>query len=263
MNHVKPLIALGLIAFCIPVLAEESARALLDKARERATSVPSFRRVDTSEQTATVIVGQSRVPQKPQTNVVTIEVDLTKSLACQTTTFGDKKLILLKQGEKAAMKMGDAPWEKPTGDFARQAKDLGNLFVCEKETPETKENAPVWIVTGMEVLDGQETFVIETQGNTAVRLAQERMTEGIAKAFSGNPSERPTVKVLEYSAKHWIRKSDYCRLLAIQQSKRITSVSVPGGTQRVIEQSSKATSHYSYDHVTIEIPKAAQEILSQ
>ncbi|MEI7732109.1 MAG: hypothetical protein WCO56_21220 [Verrucomicrobiota bacterium] len=263
MNHAKPLIALGLIAFCIPVQAAQSARALLDKARERAISVPAFRRVDTTEQSATAIVGQNRVPQTPQTNVVTIEVDLTKTLARQTTTFGGQQLIMLKQGEKAAMKMGDASWQVPAGVFANLAKDLGNLFVCEKETPETKENAPVWIVTGAEVLDGDEAIVIETQGNTAVRLAQERMTEAIAKAFSGNPSARPTVKVLEYSAKHWIRKSDSCRLLAIQESKRITSVSIPGGTRKVIEQSSKATSRYSYDHVTIEIPKAAQEILSQ
>ena len=121
MNHAKPLIALGLIAFCIPVLAEQSARALLDKARERATSVPAFRRVDTAEQTATVIVGQNRVPQKPQTTVVTIEVDLTKNLACQTTPIGGKKLIMLKQGEKATSRYS---YDQVTIEIPKAAQEI-------------------------------------------------------------------------------------------------------------------------------------------
>jgi hypothetical protein len=246
----------------MPALAEQSPRALLDKARDYIASAPAIRRIDTSEQSAVVIVGQRRVEQKPQTNVVTIEIDMSKHLARQTATIQGKELVMLKQGEKAAMKLGTGPWEIPTGPFENVAKDMGNLFVCEIETPESEKNAPNWKLTGTELLGGHEAFVIETEGNTAVPLAQERMAKGIAKVFSGNPAQRPTVKVLEYSSKHWISKSDYRHLQAVQISKVQLTIDLPDGKQQLIEQSTKATSKYSYDKVMIEIPEDAQKILS-
>jgi hypothetical protein len=111
--------------------------------------------------------------------------------------------------EKAAMKLGTGAWEIPTGPYENVAKDMGNLFVCEIETPETNETAVTWKLAGTEVIDGNEAFVVESEGNTAVAIAQERMAKGIAKAYSGNHGQPPTVKVLEYSSKHWISKSDY------------------------------------------------------
>ena len=136
---------------------------------------------------------------------------------------------------------------------------MGNLGVCEIEVPETKENAPTWKVAGKELLDGDEAFIIESEGNTLVPLVQERMAKVFAKALPGDPAEQPSVKVLEYSAKHWISTSDYRHLQAVQISKVEVSVALPGGKQQLIEQSSKATSRYRYDKVTIEIPEAAGE----
>ena len=228
---------LCLVLASLPALAGQSARALLDKAGDYVASAPAIRRVDTSEQSAVVMVGQRRVEQKPQTNVVTIEIDMSKHLARQTATIQGKELIMLKQGEKAAMKLGTGPWEIPTGPFEKMAKDMGNLFVCEIEAPETKGNAPNWKLTGTELLDRHEAFVIETEGNTGVPLAQERMAKGIAKVFSGNPAQRPTVKVLEYSSKHWISKSDYRRLQAVQISKVQMTIALPDGKQQLIESS--------------------------
>ncbi len=193
---------------------------------------------------------------------MTIEIDMSKHLARQTATIQGKELIMLKQGEKAAMKLGNGPWEIPTGPFENMAKDMGNLFVCEIETPETKENAPAWKLAGVELLGGHEAFVIETEGNTAVPLAQERMAKGIAKEFSGNPAQRPTIRVLEYSSKHWISQSDYRRLQAVQISKVQMTIVLPDGKQQLIENSSKVTSKYSYDKVMIEVPEDAQKILS-
>ena len=215
------------VLFSVPTLAEQSARALLDKARDYVASAPVIGRVDTTEQSTVVIVDQRR-----------------------------------KQREKTAMKLGTGPWEIPAGPFENMAKDMGNLFVCEIETPESKENAPKWKLTGMELLGGHEAFVIETEGNTAVALAQERMAKGIAKVFSDNPAQRPTVKVLEYSSKHWISKSDYRRLQAVQISKVQMTIGLPEGKQQLIESFSKATSKYSYDKVTIEIPEDARKFLS-
>jgi hypothetical protein len=163
---------LCLVLTSLSAPAEQSARALLDQARVYVASAPAIKRVDTTEQSTVIIVDQRRVEQEPQTNVVTIAIDMSKLLARQKGTFQGKEFILLKQGEKAAMKIGAGPWEIPTGPFENMAKDMGNLFVCEIETPETEENAPVWELVGTELLDGQEAFVIETEGNTAVPIAQ-------------------------------------------------------------------------------------------
>ena len=130
-----------LVLFSMPALAEYSARELLDKARDKAASEPLLRRIDTIEQSTAVIAGQKRMQQQPQTNVVQIEIDMTRHLARHTGKVQGKELIMLKQGEKAAMKLGTGPWEIPTGPYENLAKDMGNLFVCEIETPETKENA--------------------------------------------------------------------------------------------------------------------------
>jgi hypothetical protein len=88
------------------------------------------------------------------------------------------------------------------------------------------------------------------------------MTKGIAKVFSDNPAQRPTVKVLEYRAKHWISKSDYRHLQAIQISKVRMTMVLPDGKQQLIESSSKAISKYGFEKVTIDVPEEARKILS-
>jgi hypothetical protein len=257
----KNSLTLGLVLASLPAFAEPSARVLLDKAGEYVASAPAIRRVDTTEQSIAVLVDQRRVEQGSQTNVMIIEIDLLNRLARQTATIQGKGLIMLKQGEKAAMKLGAGSWETPTGPFENMAKDMGNLFVCEVETPESPDNAPNWKLIGIELMGGHEAFVIETEGNTAVPLAQERMANGIAKVFSGNPAQRPTVKVLEYSSKHWIGKSDHRRLQAIQLSKVQMTIVLPDGRKQLVEQTSKATSMYNFEDVKIEIPEEAQKVL--
>ena len=251
-----------LLSLSIPALGEQSARELLDRARDSLASASAIRRVDTTEQSGVVIVGPRRMEQKPQTNTVTIEIDASKHLARQTGKIQGQEFIILKQGEKAAMQLGNGRWEIPTGPFENIAKDMGNLFVCEIETPETKKNAPTWKLAGTEMLCGIEAFVIETEGNTAVPLAQERVMKGMAKGYAGNPGQRPTVKVLEYSARHWINKSDYRPLQAVQVSKVEVTMVLPDGNRQLIESSSKVTSRYSYDKVIIEVPEDARKVLS-
>jgi hypothetical protein len=262
MKCLKGLVTFSLVLFSVPTLAEPSARELLDKARDFVASAPAIQRVDTTEQSTVAIISEVRIEPKPQTRILTIEIDRPKELVRQTTLSEGRETVILKQGENAAMKRGKGPWIIPTGLHAQIAKDMGNLGVCEIEVPETKQNAPNWKLVGMELLDGDEAFVIESEGNTLVPLAQERIAKGLAKAFSGDPAEQPRVKVLEYSAKHWISTSDYRPLQAVQISKVEASLAPIGGVQRVTEQSTKATSRYRYDKVTIEIPEDAQKILS-
>ena len=102
----KSTFSLCLVLISMPALAELSARDLLDKARECTASASSLKRVDTTEQSMAAIIDEKRLEQKPQTNVVTIEIDRSKLLARQTAMVEGKVLIILKQGVKAAMKLG-------------------------------------------------------------------------------------------------------------------------------------------------------------
>jgi hypothetical protein len=74
---------LYLVLASMPALAQPSARALLDKARDNLASAPEIRRVDTVEQSTAVLVDDRRIEQEPQTNVVTIEINRVNHLARQ------------------------------------------------------------------------------------------------------------------------------------------------------------------------------------
>jgi hypothetical protein len=255
-------IMLGLVPFSMPAMAEQSARELMDKSHDRLASESTIKRVDTIEQSMAYLGDAGRTEQTPQTNVVTIEIDRPKHLARQVTTIAGEDLIMLKQGEKTAMKLGRGPWEVPTPRHEFMAKNVGNFDLCETLCPETKENAPVWILVGTEVLDDHEAYVIESEGNTAATLAEQRMAKGITKLPLGGPAQLPTIHVLEYSARHWINKSDFRHLKAVQKSKTQMSVALPDGRTQLIEQSLTATSVYIYGDVSIEVPDGAERILS-
>jgi hypothetical protein len=139
---------------------------------------------------------------------------------------------------------------------------MGNLFYCEIEALETKENAPSWKVAGREVLDGDEAYVVESEGNSGVALAQERMTKALAKGAAGQSAKLPTVKVIAYSAKHWIRISDYRHLQAVQTYKIEVSPAISAEPRPLMEQSVTTVSKYNYDEVKIDIPEEAQKIFS-
>ena len=113
----RSAITVCVVLFSIPAQAEYSARELLDKTRDKAATEPMLKRIDTTEQSTVVIAGQERIQQPTQTNVLQIEIDMTKHLARNTSTYQGKEFIMLKQGEKAAMKLGTGPWEIPTGPF--------------------------------------------------------------------------------------------------------------------------------------------------
>lgn len=87
MKCFKSLVTFSLVLFSMPVLAEQSARELLDKARDYVAFAAAVQRVDTTEQSGVLILGEARIDLTPQTTVVTIEIEMPKQLASQTFTF--------------------------------------------------------------------------------------------------------------------------------------------------------------------------------
>ncbi|MDD2717471.1 MAG: hypothetical protein PHW04_16395 [Candidatus Wallbacteria bacterium] len=258
----KILVCLIAVFLSIPVMsADLTARQMLDKASEFVASAPSLLRTDVGEKIVTLIKDGTREVQPVQKSEITIEIDLSAgSLARQTTVFDGKTLIMIRQGESTAMKLGDEPWQKPTGPFEVAAKDMGNLFICEKLVPETDNNAPKWIIAGTEMLGSIETVLIESEGNSAAPIAEERMALGIKKAYAANPAISTEVKVLEYKSKHWLGKSDFSRLKVAQNFKSLLTLTMEDKKQ-VIETVSNSVSTYFYGKVKIEIPIEAQSIL--
>lgn len=133
--------------------------------------------------------------------------------------------------------------------------------MCEIDTPETEGNAPVWKLIGTEVIEGQEALIIESEGNTAVSIAQERMAKNIGKAYKDNPTQCPSIKVLEYSSKIWIGKADYRHLQTIQTSKYQMKFSRPDGIQYIKETTNTGISKYNYEKTKIYIPEGAKKFL--
>src|SRR5262249_44483061 len=148
----------------------------------------------TVEQAATVLANGKPVGS-PQTTkqTSTIEVDVAKMLIRMTTKDPNgKDLVVIRKGDRIAMKVGSGAWTIPTGQYAQMADQLGNPFAC--PLPKSGEaHSPRWTLVGHEQFDNQEATVIETVGNTANGYAEERMRDGLASIFR-DPTSRPSIE---------------------------------------------------------------------
>jgi hypothetical protein len=245
------------------VAGELSAREILDKSQEVLMKEFFISRTDVAEQTAVVSFGDKKVEQ-PQRTETKIEIDWENDLVRLLGQQNGQEVVMIKHGKKTAMKLGSAPWQFPYGSYETMAKDLGNLFVCEREVPESKGNAPQWRIVGTESINGIEAIVIESEGNSAVAIAEARMNKGF-KQYSpaAGLMKPPSAKVLAYSSKMWIAKSNYLPLQTIQTPKYQMSMPLRDGKEQTIEISGKNTSKYSYAKVTINVPEEAKKILFQ
>src|SRR5690349_14092916 len=105
----KPMLSLLLLAaLSAPAALAQSARELMDKARDRTAAATAVKRVDSAEVFVTV---PGRPRQGPQRTVVTIEIDQARHLARQTGAIEGKDLVLLKQGDRAAIQVGTGDWQ--------------------------------------------------------------------------------------------------------------------------------------------------------
>lgn len=97
MNHISIGVVTLILHMSVPALADNSGRDLLDKSRDFLASASFVSRIDATEQSSTVIIGERRIEQKPQKNVIAIEVDLPRQLVRQIGVQQGKKLIILKK----------------------------------------------------------------------------------------------------------------------------------------------------------------------
>ncbi len=234
---------------------------MLNKANQFIFSAQYIKRIDVSEAYNTITVGEKKIEQPAQISSMTIEIEQEKMLAKQTVDHNGQLLTMIRHGKKAAMKIGTGTWQIPAGPYEKMAQDMGNFFICEETAPETDKNAPVWIIAKMEEIGDLESILVESKDNSAVALAQERMSKGIESSFKDNPAQKPTVKVIEYKSKNWLGKSDFRRIKVIQNSKVIFLMPSPDGTVMKIEKTGMTTSDYDYRKNRITIPAEAEALL--
>jgi hypothetical protein len=212
----------------------------------------------TVEQTTRVLVpGKPAVvlPATKQTSV--IEIDARNNLVRLTTKDGGQELVVIRKGNRVAMKIGAGPWTKPQGKYARVGAQFASPFACPLPKRGDKQS-PKWTIVGRERLGGTETTVIETIGDTANKYAQERMREGLAAVFP-DATARPTIEVEAYKSRLWIGKDR--RRLRVEQTSR-QKMTMPGGGKTVLDVSAKTTTVYRrYDKVEVRVPEEARGIL--
>lgn len=254
----KPAMMLAVFgAYAATAWAEDDAETILRVSHDY-VAAHSFELQETTEQKGRLLIPgkpPNDVPSTKKTSV--IEVDFGNQLVRMVTKDKGKDVILLRKGKDVAMKRGSNPWEKPQGPFAHMGDQMANPFACPLPKRGEKQS-PKWRIVGRELLNGEETTVIETIGDTANRYAEERMREGILAMFPDTDA-RPAVEVLEYKSRHWIGKDH--RRLRVEQTSH-TKMTIPGTDKMVLDVLAKTTAVYSrYDKVEIRVPDEARRIL--
>ena len=255
-------LALGFVVFALSVplaKAEDRAEQIL-RASHDCVAAHSVQIEQTIEQSSEVLIDGKPAGSSSTTKQTSlIEIDAGKMLVRMTTKDqSGKDVIVIRKSGRSAMKIGSGPWTLPSGPYAQMGDQLANPFAC--PLPKSgEEHSPRWTIVGPELLDGIETTVIETIGDTANRYAQERMREGLVTVFP-DPASRPTVEVLAYKSRHWISTGDLRRLRVEQISHQ--KMIMPGIAKAVIDASAKTIATYrNYDQVQIDVPEEARRIL--
>ncbi|HLJ95156.1 MAG TPA: hypothetical protein VKU02_18410 [Gemmataceae bacterium] len=239
--------------------AEDQADQILRASHDYVSS-HSVEIQQTIEQTMHLVT-DGKPAGSPQTTKQTsvLEIDAGKGIMRLTTRGQDgKDLVVIRKGDRVAMKIGSGPWTVPTGPYAQMREQMANPFACPLPKS-TEKDSPRWKIVGQESFDGQETTVLETVGDTANAYALQRMREGIASMFT-DPKVRPTIEVLAYKSRHWIGKDSQRRLRVEQTSHQ--KLTMPAAGQAVIDSTSKTTALYRrYDRIVIDVPEEARRIL--
>lgn len=247
-----------------------SARALIDMDGDRLVQAshsavaasPSFEIRQTLEQRAAVLVAGKLVdtPKTPL-QVSLIEVDQAHDLMRLTAREpGGRDITAIRRGSQVAIQLGSEPWQVPNGSYATIAKQLANPFACPLPVPGL--DSPRWEIVTTEGQGDDTTIIVRTAADSAVGFAQKQMTEGLNSLFP-DPGTRPTIQVLDYVSRQWIRKKDNRRLKVVQASRQRMTLRQPNGAATVLGVTATTTAVYGrYGEVRIVVPEQARHILA-
>jgi hypothetical protein len=155
----KPTLVLAFFMSPLALASTDNDAAQILEASQVCVAAHSVELQQTIEQTARLLADGKPpvdVPTKKQTSV--IEIDAGKKLIRMTTKEQGEELVVIRRGNRIAMKIGSGPWTKPQGPYARMGEQLANPFACPLPKPQD-QHSPKWTIVGNERLDGRETTV--------------------------------------------------------------------------------------------------------
>jgi hypothetical protein len=153
------------------------------------------------------------------------------------------------------MKTGSGEWELPEGPIAAMGNQLANPMAC----PVYKEGeTPTWRTAGEATLDGKETILLETVGDSVLAYVQRVQEEGLASAFP-DAKTRPKISIASYSMRAWVARTGGTLL---RQEKTLKGrLGLPGGGGEMEFTTHSVQSYRRYGAFELTIPEAAKQIL--
>ena len=266
--RISGVFSLSLVSACaalaapIPAAFDTRGDELISRSHQAIAALPSFQIKQTMEQDTTLLQNGKPTGQPIHSAQVTIlDIDMSNGLVQMVTTQPNgSEMRVLRRADRAVIKLGDAPWQEPTGPFARIKEQLANPFAC--PLPMKTPSSPKWEVVKQEMLHGEEVVVVRTVGDSAVGYASQRIQEGLQTAIE-DPAKRPKIQVLSYTATHWIRKKDNRRLKVVQESHQAVTLPQESGEPLKMKVLTVTTAEYSrFGSVKIEVPAEAAAILN-
>jgi hypothetical protein len=158
------------------------------------------------------------------------------------------------------MKLGDQPWQVPSGAYAQLKDQLATPYAC--PLPGRGNDSPQWRFASPAQEQGEACDVIETVGDSAIGYVTGVMNKTMASAAS-DPATRPSIQVRSYVSRHWIAQAD-ARRLRVEQTGRIqmTMRQPTGQTVDIDLETTGTTLYRRYGEVTIDVPAEAAQLLA-
>jgi hypothetical protein len=206
------------------------------------------------------VAGQAIAPSRERTESLVMRVVNGSPMITEVVTTDPSGLPLraIRRGEGIVMKLGDQPWQVPSGQYAQFKEQLATPYAC--PLPGRGPDSPQWKFVGTTQEQGAACDIIETVGDSAVGYVTGVMNKSMAAA---DPANRPAVKVESYVSRQWIAQADAQRLRTEQTGRiQLTMHPSPGRTVDVHLETTGTTVYRRYGKVTIEIPAEAERLLA-
>ncbi len=238
------------------------AGALVLQSHAFVTGAPSFEIEQTKiEKMTPYVAGKAVAPARERTESLIMRVVNGNPMLVELVTKDASGLPLrvIRRGEGIAMKLGDQPWQVPSGAYAQLKDQLAAPYAC--PLPGRGSDSPQWRFASPAQEQGQSCDVIETVGDSAIGYVTGVMNKTMA-SVTADPAMRPVVHVRSYVSRHWIARSD-ARRLRVEQTGRIqmTMRQPAGQTVDVDLETTGTTLYRRYGEVTIDVPAEAAQLL--
>jgi hypothetical protein len=239
------------------------AGALLLQSQAFVAGAPSFEMEQIKVEKVTPhLAGKPIAPARERTESLMMRVVNSVPMLTEliTTDSSGLPLRVIRRGKAIVMKLGEQPWQVPSGPYLQLKDQLATPYAC--PLPAGGSDSPQWRLAGSAQEQGEACDVIETVGDSAVGYVTGIMNKTMMAA-ARDSTTRPSIQVRSYVSRHWIAQSDGRRMRVEQVGRMQLSVRQPTGQTVEVDLETTGTTRYRrYGEVRIEIPAEAERLLA-